>query len=41
LTHDVDIVVALEMTDVPAFVAAFPLEDFYCPHAAASAATAT
>ena len=31
MTHDVDIVVALALTDVDAFVAAFPLVDFYCP----------
>jgi hypothetical protein len=31
LTHDVDIVVALSQRDIPAFVEAFPLEDFYCP----------
>jgi hypothetical protein len=31
LTHDVDIVIALSARDVPAFVAAFPLEEFYCP----------
>jgi hypothetical protein len=31
LTNDIDIVVALALADVPAFVAAFPLEEFYCP----------
>ena len=31
MTHDVDIVIALRTADVEAFVAAFPLEDFYCP----------
>ena len=31
LTNDVDIVVALSLGDVPAFVAAFPLDEFYCP----------
>jgi hypothetical protein len=31
LTHDIDIVVALAMRDVHAFVEAFPLEEFYCP----------
>lgn len=31
MTHDVDIVVALSMKDVPAFAEAFPLDDFYCP----------
>jgi hypothetical protein len=31
LTHDIDIVVALAMKDVHAFVEAFPLDDFYCP----------
>lgn len=31
MTHDVDIVIALPLRDVPAFVAAFPLEEFYCP----------
>lgn len=33
MTHDVDIVVALASRDVGRFVAAFPLEDFYCPPA--------
>lgn len=31
LTNDVDIVVALSLTDVPAFLAAFPLDEFYAP----------
>ena len=31
MTHDIDVVVKLAMRDVPAFVAAFPLEEFYCP----------
>jgi hypothetical protein len=31
MTHDVDIVIAMSVKDVDAFVAAFPLEDFYCP----------
>lgn len=31
LTHDIDLVVALVARDVDRFVAAFPLEDFYCP----------
>lgn len=31
LTHDIDIVVALSMRDVHAFVEAFPIEEFYCP----------
>jgi len=31
MTHDVDIVIALTIKDVDAFVAAFPLDDFYCP----------
>lgn len=31
LTNDVDIVIALSLGDVPAFVAAFPLDEFYCP----------
>ncbi len=31
LTHDVDIVVALAPSGVPALAAAFPLEEFYCP----------
>ena len=31
MTHDVDIVVALTMRNVQAFVEAFPLEEFYCP----------
>ena len=31
MTHDVDIVAALAVTDIGAFVAAFPLDEFYCP----------
>jgi hypothetical protein len=31
MTHDVDIVVTLRSKDIDAFVAAFPIEDFYCP----------
>lgn len=31
LPHDVDIVVALSLAQVPSFVAAFPTEEFYCP----------
>lgn len=31
LTHDIDIVIALSLRDVPAFVTAFPIEEFYCP----------
>jgi len=31
MTHDVDIVVALSPSDVPGFVAAFPMDEFYCP----------
>ena len=31
MTHDVDIVVALKPSDVSRFVAAFPLDEFYCP----------
>jgi hypothetical protein len=31
LTHDLDIVIALSLREVPAFVAAFPLEEFDCP----------
>src|SRR5262249_60110181 len=31
LTHDVDIVVALALRDVQRFIAAFPLDEFYCP----------
>ena len=31
LTHDVDIVIALSLRDVHAFIEAFPLEEFYCP----------
>lgn len=31
MTHDVDIVAALTMRDVPAVVEAFPIEEFYCP----------
>lgn len=33
MTHDVDVVVALGAKDIDAFVAAFPLDDFYCPPA--------
>jgi hypothetical protein len=31
MTHDVDLVVALAMRDIQAFVEAFPIEEFYCP----------
>jgi hypothetical protein len=31
MTHDVDIVVSMRASDVPAFCAAFPLDEFYCP----------
>jgi hypothetical protein len=31
MTHDVDLVVSLSQDQVPAFVAAFPLDTFYCP----------
>jgi hypothetical protein len=31
MTHDVDLVVALQLSDIDAFVAAFPLDEFYCP----------
>lgn len=31
MTHDVDIVISLAIKDVEAFVAEFPLDDFYCP----------
>ena len=31
LTHDVDLVVALSLRDIRAFVEAFPPEEFYCP----------
>jgi hypothetical protein len=31
MTHDVDIVVGLAASQIAAFVAAFPLDDFYCP----------
>ncbi|MFT3699496.1 MAG: hypothetical protein QM831_40480 [Kofleriaceae bacterium] len=31
MTHDVDFVVAMSVADVDRFVAAFPLEEFYCP----------
>jgi hypothetical protein len=31
MTHDVDIVVSIAMKDIPAFVDAFPIDDFYCP----------
>ncbi|MEP6865598.1 MAG: hypothetical protein ABJE66_33570 [Deltaproteobacteria bacterium] len=31
MTHDVDIVIALADRDIARFVAAFPLEEFYCP----------
>jgi len=33
MTHDVDLVVALTPKHVQAFVAAFPIEEFYCPPA--------
>jgi hypothetical protein len=33
VTHDVDLVVALNIGDVRRLVEAFPLEDFYCPPA--------
>lgn len=32
MTHDVDLVVQLPGRDVPRFVAAFPPDEFYCPH---------
>jgi hypothetical protein len=31
MTHDVDIVIALTVRDIPAIAAAFPIEEFYCP----------
>lgn len=31
LTHDIDLVVVLTARDVDRFVAAFPLDEFYCP----------
>lgn len=31
MTHDVDVVVDMKVTDVDSFVAAFSLEEFYCP----------
>lgn len=31
MTHDIDIVVSLSQRDVPAFVAGYPLDTFYCP----------
>ena len=31
MTNDVDVVVALSLADVPAFLAAFPLDEFYAP----------
>jgi hypothetical protein len=31
MTHDVDIVIALTVRDIPAIVEAFPIEEFYCP----------
>ncbi len=31
LTHDLDLVIELDMEDVDRFVDAFPLEKFYCP----------
>lgn len=31
MTHDVDIVAALTVRDIQAFVNAFPIEEFYCP----------
>ncbi len=33
LTNDVDVVLVLEQTDVARFVAAFPIDEFYCPPA--------
>ncbi|HEY3803772.1 MAG TPA: hypothetical protein VGL61_14255 [Kofleriaceae bacterium] len=31
MTHDIDIVVELAVADIARFVAAFPLDEFYCP----------
>jgi hypothetical protein len=31
MTHDVDIVIALSLQSIHAFVEAFPIEEFYCP----------
>lgn len=33
MTHDVDVVLALSAADVARLVAAFPLDEFYCPPA--------
>lgn len=33
MTHDVDLVIDLRLGDIPLFVAAFPLDAFYCPPA--------
>lgn len=33
MTHDIDLVVSLSSRDIDAFVAAFPLDEFYCPPA--------
>ena len=31
LTHDIDLVINLSANKIDRFVAAFPIEDFYCP----------
>jgi hypothetical protein len=31
LTHDIDLVIELNTSDIERFIAAFPLEAFYCP----------
>ena len=31
MTHDIDIVIDLKLSQVPRFVAQFPIEEFYCP----------
>lgn len=31
VTHDIDIVLALTVNDVPGLIASFPIDEFYCP----------
>ncbi len=31
LTHDVDLVINLDVKSIAAFIALFPAKDFYCP----------
>lgn len=33
MTHDVDVVVRMRPRDIPAFIAAFPANEYYCPPA--------